>query len=169
VRFVVSDSLGIGATVLGRAKVNPIPGITDVEGPPFSDKLDLTLHVYDPDNNLANAQFVFYNESLIQLFRIDNTPGVSKATRKFAKGMNVPLTFTFTGLTPFLDSLKFIDAVVIDAAGNTSEVIRIRVIPVQTKTGVLYQLVRDGSLGVPARRPVVPGIGLPPISIPPRQ
>lgn len=169
VRFVVSDSLGIGVTVLGRAKVNPIPGITDVDGPPFSDRLDLTMDVYDPDGNLTNAQFVFYNESLIQLFRIDDTPGVSKATRRFAKGMNVPLTFTFTGLAPFIDSLKFIDAVVIDAAGNRSEVIRIRVIRISKAPGGQFELVRDGAVGAPVRSPFVPGIALPPISIPPRQ
>jgi hypothetical protein len=170
VRFVVSDSLGIGATALARAKVNPIPGITDGGGPPFSDKLDLTLDVYDPDNNLVNARFVFYNESFVQLFRIDDTPGVAKATQKFAKGMNVPLTFTFTGLLPFLDSLKFLDAVVIDADGNSSNTIRFRVVSVNGKAGGgQVQLVREGSPGDPSRRPFVPGIGLPPISIPPHQ
>src|SRR4029453_13246540 len=79
------------------------------------------------DNNLVNAKFVFYNEALVELFRIDNTPGVAKASRRFPNGLNMPLTFTFTGLTPFLDSLKFLDAVVIDADGQQSNVVRFRI------------------------------------------
>jgi hypothetical protein len=174
VRFVVSDSLGIALTAFGLAKVVPVPGITGGGGPPFTDRLDLTLDVYDPDNNLANAQFVFYNESfgeLIQLFRIDDTPGVAKATRRFAKGMNVPLTFTFTGLTPFLDSLDFIDAVVIDANGQASNVIRFRVVPVSTKLGGgSYRLEPvSGTTGFSTPRSGLPGIGLEPITVPPRR
>lgn len=133
--FVVSDSLGISKTVAVKARVKPVPGITGGGAPQFVDQLDLTLDTYDPDNNLTNARFVFRNEAEIELFRIDNTPGVGKAIKKFAKGMNIPITFTFTGLSPYAGSLRFLDCVVDDADGQSSNTVRFRIRYINPKSG----------------------------------
>lgn len=133
--FVVSDSLGITKTVSVKAKVKPVPGITGISAPDFADQLDLTLDIYDPDNNLSNARFSFMNEAEVELFRIDNTPGVPKAIKRFAKGMNVPLTFTFTGLAQYFGSLRFLDCVVDDASGQSSNTVRLRIRYINNASG----------------------------------
>ncbi|MGB5035466.1 MAG: choice-of-anchor D domain-containing protein [Blastocatellia bacterium] len=167
--FVVSDSLGISKTVAIKAKVKPVPGITGGGAPNFVDQLDLTLDVYDPDNNLSNARFFFLNESEIELFRIDNTPGVTKAIKKFAKGMNVPLTFTFTGLANYAGSLRFLDCVVDDGSGQSSNTVRFRIRYINPKSGPPQMvLVPESSSGVSGFRGVSPAsIFLPPMVVGP--
>lgn len=166
--FVVSDSLGISKTVAIKAKVKPVPGITGGGAPDFVDKLDLTLDTYDPDNNLANARFVFRNESEIELFRIDNTPGVAKATRKFAKGMNIPITFTFTGMAAYAGSLRFIDCVIDDASGQSTNTVRFRVRYINPKSGSPVMTLEPSFIGTTGLRGLSPAsVFLPPIQIGP--
>jgi hypothetical protein len=169
--FVVSDSLGISKTVAIKAKVKPDPGITGGGAPSFVDQLDLTLDIFDPDNNLSNARFFFLNEAEIELFRIDNTPGVNKAIKKFAKGMNVPLTFTFTGLSPYAGSLRFLDCVVDDFSGTSSNTIRFRIRYINSKSGqpqMVLEPVNSASFGSPGFGGASPAsIFLPPIHVGP--
>lgn len=169
--FVVSDSLGISKTVAIKAKVKPDPGITSGGAPSFVDQLDLTLDIFDPDNNLSNARFFFLNEAEIELFRIDNTPGVNKAIKKFAKGMNVPLTFTFTGLSPYAGSLRFLDCVVDDFSGTSSNIIRFRIRYINPKSGppqMVLEPVNSASFGSPGFGGASPAsIFLPPIHVGP--
>lgn len=166
--FVVSDSLGISKTVAIKAKVKPVPGITGGGAPDFVDKLDLTLDTFDPDNNLSNARFVFRNESEIELFRIDNTPGVAKATRKFAKGMNIPITFTFTGLAAYAGSLRFIDCVIDDASGQSTNTVRFRVRYINPKSGSPVMTLEPSFIGTTGLRGLSPAsVFLPPIQIGP--
>jgi hypothetical protein len=167
ITFVVNDQLGLSVTVLAKAKVKPIPGLRGGDGSISGDTLTLSVNAFDPDNNITNAKFVFTNEVGVELFRIDSTPGVSKAVRRFAHGMNFPLTFTFTGVAPFADSLKFIDMVLVDADGNESNVLHFRVVGPSGKVGGTYQLVPDS--GADGFVPLTPGIMLPPIEVEPRR
>ena len=170
--FVVSDTLGITASVVATAKVRPDPGITGGNGSWTGDRIDLAVDTYDPDNNLTNAQFVFFNDSFVELFRINNTPGVQEAFHGVAKGINVPLTFTFTGLLPFENSLKFLDATLIDGTGVTAS-IRFAVEFQASKDGrstlVLTPISAPGYSAVPYRGTFGPGFALPPIKLSPRQ
>lgn len=145
VTFVVSDQLGIAVTVPAQAKVSSDPIITDIRGPgTFTDSLELTLDVYDPDNNVDNVQFVFFNEAGGEITRIDNTPNVARALRKYAKGMTVPLKLTLSGLTQFGDSLRLIRIVVEDAQGNISEPATISVRQLKSKAGDRQFLLSPG-------------------------
>ncbi len=114
---------------------------------------------------------MFFNEAFIELFRIDNTPGVPDAFHGIAKGVNVPLTFTFTGLLPFETSLKFLDATIVDGTGTTSS-IRFQVVFQASKNGEgtisLIPIPAPGYSTVPYRGTFGPGFALPPIQLTPR-
>ncbi|HQR39441.1 MAG TPA: hypothetical protein PLF26_13695, partial [Blastocatellia bacterium] len=169
--FVVSEQLGVTATVAAAAKVKPDVGITGGNGSWTGDRIDLAIDTYDPNNDLTNAKFVFFNEAFIELFRIDNTPGVPDAFHGIAKGVNVPLTFTFTGLLPFETSLKFLDATIVDGTGTTSS-IRFQVVFQASKNGEgtisLIPIPAPGYSTVPYRGTFGPGFALPPIQLTPR-
>lgn len=172
--FIVN---GAAETVLIKAKVSPKPGITSARIPstPVVDTLEFTLDIFDPDNNVNNAQFVFYNESFVELFRINDVPGIPNVTKKFVKGINIPITFTFTGVADFARSLKFMDVVAIDASGNQTNTVRFTFVFVNSREGtggIVMVPVRSGALGLP--NPMAPFIGdpdtaLPPVNLSPRR
>ena len=75
--FVVSDTLGITASVVATGKVRPDPGITGGGGTWVGDRADLAMDVFDPDKNLQNGASVaaayeaFYDNFYLRTFYED--------------------------------------------------------------------------------------------------
>jgi hypothetical protein len=112
------------------------------------------------------------NEAGVVLYTVNNTPGLAKAVQRFANGMNVPITFNFTGLAAY-PNLKFVDITIVDAAGN-SDTIRGEVIYETAKAGhggtlVLRSARFSASDAFTAPLFSDPGEELPPIELAPRR
>ena len=85
--------------------------------------------------------------------------------------MNIPLTFTFTGLSAYAGSLRFLDCVVDDASGTSSNIVRFRIRYINPKSGqpqMVLEPVNSASFGSPGFGGASPAsIFLPPIHVGP--
>lgn len=164
VTFVVSDTLGITASALLKGKVDPIPMLDLKDAEIAGDTMTLKINAFDPDNNITNAEVVLYNEALTVVARVDATPGLNKALSKFAKGMKVPITLTYTGLAGFTPAVRFVDLTLVDARGNRSQTVRATIVyPNGKRTGNPTLVIPGGTF-----RGGEPGITLAPVVLAPR-
>jgi parallel beta-helix repeat protein len=123
IRVVVNESLGLVASAPIKAKVVPDPAL-DLRGGGIDlsdDTLEIKINAFDPDTNIRYAEVKLFNEAGSVVAQSDNTPGLEKRLRKFAKGMTVPVTLTYTGLRDFAPSIASIDITLVDVDGNRSK------------------------------------------------
>jgi hypothetical protein len=80
------------------------------------------LYVFDPDGNITEANWKFFNASNVLLAEVPNTPKLGKRIAKYPDGVVVSFEIAFAGFAPFFDSFNYFTVQLTDFKGTKSNI-----------------------------------------------